>query len=357
MSRLQIRKECIFGIINFLKKNTALFLTAGVFLSQHLVFKCQSQDIHFSQFNSSPFNLNPALNGAFNGMYRVVGNERAQWASVTVPYKTYGLSADARNFLNTKLNTGISLYTDRAGDSQFGKTEMQFCIAYPLILSADSSQRLAFGIMPNMTQQKMNFSKLKFDNQYNGKEYDPTLSNNENFSRTSRFYFNAAFGTLWNLKMAERKIISAGISMYNLVKPKQSFFEDNSIKLDRRLNFHLASQILLSEKIDLLPSFLFMKQGKFSEIDLGASVKYILNAQEFRYTAIYFGLWTRAKDSGFLTLGVDYNNWNAGLSYDLNYSKLQPASNGRGGMEISLIYIIKYMSPKREMYKICPDYI
>ena len=47
------------------------------------------QDIHFSQADLSPLNLNPALTGMFNSDYRIHANERTQWRSVTTPYKTF----------------------------------------------------------------------------------------------------------------------------------------------------------------------------------------------------------------------------------------------------------------------------
>ena len=50
-----------------------------------------AQDIHFSQFYFSPLNLNPAATGIFDGDYRIAGNHRQQWRSVTTPYTTFGI--------------------------------------------------------------------------------------------------------------------------------------------------------------------------------------------------------------------------------------------------------------------------
>lgn len=328
-----------------------------VLYSSFFILPSFSQDIHFSQYNASPFNLNPALTGAFDGAFRFVGNERRQWSSVTVPYQTFGFSCDARNFLNSAVNTGVSLYTDKAGDSRFGTLQIGLSGAYSINLDADSMQRISFGLFPVFSQRKISYSSLQFDNQYNGRQYDASIGNNENFSRAGRAYFNAAAGISWSYKAAERKNFSAGISLYNLARPRQSFFDDEGIRLDRRFNFHSGAQILLSEKIDLLPGILFMKQGRFSEIDIGSSVKYVLDGKPFHYRALYLGAWTRARDAGFLTAGMDYDNLNVGLSYDINYSKLRPASNMRGGFEISVIYIIRYLPPERVLHKICPDFL
>ncbi len=53
----------------------------------------KAQDIHFSQFNETPVLLNPAMScTAFDT--RIIANYRNQWASVTSPFQTYGISIE-----------------------------------------------------------------------------------------------------------------------------------------------------------------------------------------------------------------------------------------------------------------------
>src|SRR5688572_2302476 len=47
-------------------------------------FSLLAQDIHFSQYNSSPMNYNPGLTGFFNGDYRFSSNYRNQWSAIPV---------------------------------------------------------------------------------------------------------------------------------------------------------------------------------------------------------------------------------------------------------------------------------
>ncbi|MCB9179736.1 MAG: type IX secretion system membrane protein PorP/SprF, partial [Flavobacteriales bacterium] len=68
----------------------ASFLTIGAL---------HAQDIHFSQFFHTPLANGPGSIGAFDGDYRINGIYRQQWRSVTRPYRTFGLGADAANFL------------------------------------------------------------------------------------------------------------------------------------------------------------------------------------------------------------------------------------------------------------------
>jgi len=93
------------------------------------------QDIHFSQFNNSPLNLNPGLTGSFIGDIRLVANLRNQWSSVTTPYSTYGLTVDANTILNTPFNVGIGFYNDKAGDSDFSTLQISPSISYTIFVS------------------------------------------------------------------------------------------------------------------------------------------------------------------------------------------------------------------------------
>ena len=323
-----------------------------------LLNTCIAQDIHFSQFMSSPMNLNPAQTGQFNGAYRFVGNARRQWNSVTVPYQTFGGSVDAKNLLRIKgIGAGLSIYNDRTGDSQLNTFQTNLALSYTFRINKDSTQFITLGVQSGFTQRTINYSKLNYDNQYTSGAFDPNLPSNESFSNSGRLYANLNAGVLWTRKITERNIIMAGFSLNNINKPQQSFFNNQDIKLDQRLNLHVTSQFKLSKKVDILPAVLFMAQGTYREYTLGTSAKYILNENPDHYRALYVGMWTRAADAGWVSAGVDYGNLYAGVSYDINYSKLTPASNARGGIELSLIYIIRELLPKRKNYKICPTFI
>ncbi len=55
-----------------------------------------SQDPSFSQFFSSPLNINPALTGNINGDWRVISNFRDQWIGPASPYTTGTVSYDRK---------------------------------------------------------------------------------------------------------------------------------------------------------------------------------------------------------------------------------------------------------------------
>jgi type IX secretion system PorP/SprF family membrane protein len=316
------------------------------------------QDIHFSQYYFSPVNLNPANTGNFEGEYRLNANQRTQWKSVTTPYSTFALAADANNFLSKK-NVGVSLgiMNDVAGDSKLNTLQFTIGGSYKINLKNDSSQTITVGIQTGYTQKKINFNNLSFDNQFDGFLYNPQLSINENFTTNKKSYANANIGAVYKKEISYRKNIQVGISLHNVNKPQQSFNSDKNVRLDNRVTLYTSAEIYLKEKWDLLPSFLFMDQGAHTEIILGAMAKHILNNNTPFNRAIYAGYYGRVKDAGYILGAIDYDAWKVGLSYDINFSKLENASRNRGGFEISVIYILQNLKNKIALHKLCPNFI
>lgn len=317
-----------------------------------------AQDIHFSQFNASPMNLNPGLAGQFDGDYRLVANHRNQWRSVTEPYNTTGGSADARQPLDLKnLGAGISMYSDKAGDSKLSTLKMNLAVSYLKHLSKDSLHSVSIGLQSGLTHRKINYDELSFDEQYSNGLYNPSAATGEAFARDSRTYLNLNLGAAWFWKINDRKQISAGIAMHNITRPKQSFYNDAEIRLDMRWTAHARAEWPITERIDAIPSILFMYQGPHRQFTLGGLGRYVIKDFPGIYRAVYLGWHGRTRDAGFLTGGVQFDNWNVGVSYDINFSSLNVASNYRGGFEISAVYIFRQNKLRRVIHKSCPDFL
>ena len=72
-------------------KKLLLGLSAAVLFSGSLM----AQDVHFTQYFTSPLTLNPAMTGLVADDLRFSGNYRQQWASVSPnPYITGSMSFD-----------------------------------------------------------------------------------------------------------------------------------------------------------------------------------------------------------------------------------------------------------------------
>jgi type IX secretion system PorP/SprF family membrane protein len=334
--------------------NKLKYILCFMFLTVTIVY---GQDIHLSQYNASPQNLNPAQTGLFDGDWRFVGNYRSQWAAIPVPYKTFSISADNR--LKTKLQNdvpaaGLIINTDRAGDSRFTTMQVFVSGSYIKKLNKDSTHFVSIGIQPGITTKSFDVNALTFDNQYDGDSYNASLPSGENFPKTRITYFDIGGGLAYLWRKNNRTKVNFGVSTLHLNKPKQSFFNDNSIKLDMKFNASAIAQFPVSAKLDVMPSFLYQNQGKFNETLLGVFGKYHLAPINGLETAISLGAFYRLKDAFILAANMDYKNFNVGVSYDVNTSKLIEATNRRGGFEVSIIYIFKKMVPFVAKKRVCP---
>ena len=78
------------------------FKCAVAIICSLIVQVSYAQDPSFSQFFSSPLNVNPALTGNINGDWRVISNFRDQWIGPASPYTTGTVSYD-RKILQHKM--------------------------------------------------------------------------------------------------------------------------------------------------------------------------------------------------------------------------------------------------------------
>src|ERR1700761_6055348 len=110
-----------------------------------------SQDVGYSQFYDQPLLRNPALAGIFTGDVRLVAAFRNQWQSVTIPYRTFGLSSEVKFPTNIvpddNLTVGLQLMRDVAGTSEFSTTQILPAVNYSLPLSGVKNSFLSLGVV------------------------------------------------------------------------------------------------------------------------------------------------------------------------------------------------------------------
>ncbi len=327
-----------------------------------VAFQCvtnslQAQDIHFSQFFNVPGNYNPADAGRFDGDYRVSSVYRSQWRTVTVPFQTFGLGADANKLVPGRpVGTGLAFYRDQAGDGQFTTTQLNLSGSYLLPFMKDSTQNISVGLQMGITNKSLDFDALRWGNQFDGVSFDPTLNSNEFFQTERNTVFDFHIGVRHYKKFSDKLKLASGLSLYNLTFQDQSFLGEK-VPLFTRTNVNLQANYQYNEKLLLKPAFNLSSQGKFSEVIFGAAAQYDLTEPKGVKQAVGGGMFYRSGDAGYLYFEVLYDQWQAGVSYDFNLSDLRVASNGRGGIEFTLVYIFKKFRPRIVGGRVCPDFI
>ncbi len=328
-----------------------------------LLLLCQcsaAQDIHFSQFNFSPLNQNPAYTNLFDGDYRFIGNYKNQWPTVPVRYNTVSLSAEM-NFVtlknNDKVGGGFLFYFDKEGDSRFTSFNTDLSFSYIKSLDKNAHHFLSYGLQLGLINCSFDYTQLNFDNQWNGDVYDPNIHNNESFARTRFTVFDFGTGLAYRYQKDERTNFTIGFGAMHLNTPKESFFGDNSVVLSPRFTANTRIQMQITKRIDIVPELMYQQQQTKHEFDLGGHIKYHLALKGEHLVALNLGAYGRLADAGWLMAGIDYDNLQANLSYDMNLSGLNAASRYNGGFEISVIYILAKVKKTNKPARVCPAFL
>lgn len=330
-----------------------------------LLFMCtfaNAQDMHFSQYYASPLTLNPALTGIMNANIRVAAIYRNQWSSVTIPYKTPAISGDVNNLLQKPIakylkkgtaSAGLYLLNDKAGDGALSTLQIMPSFAYLLDLDKDKKMHLSIGLSACYTNKSIDYYKLNFESQfqspltgflpYNGYNNGEGALGTDIFKSFGYADFNT--GALFIYNMSTKLDLWGGFVLNHMIGPKESF-KDQKVnlingeinKLNGRHVMHFGARVGLSDKIDLRPSLLVQGQTKSFEANVGSLVEYKMKGAPNDFL-LFGGLYDRIGDAFIVTAGGEYKHIRLGLSYDLNTSKLNVASNGKGGFEISLIWL------------------
>lgn len=308
-----------------------------------------AQDIHWTQFNNNPIFQNPAGAGNFNEDLRLTANYRTQWRSVSIPFQTTAIAADTKY---KQFGLAINYFHDQVGDGKFQTNEMQLSLCRPLQIN--KSHQLRGAIQFGFNQRQLNSNAFYFDAQFNGYIFDPNAPTNETFQTASMSKPMLGLGLIHQYQINSKIDIQTGLGLFNLTRPNQSFFVDNTQR-DIRLNLFSLLRYSYTNELSFEPSFQLQFQGPYRELTIGGTSTYLFSKKDKIFLS--GGLWWRTQDAFCLQFGMARGPLYCGVSYDFNYSSLVPASRGRGAFELSLRYVFSKFRPAPIQYRLCPDFI
>ncbi len=325
-----------------------LYKITLVFLVILTTMNVKAQDPHFSQFNKNPLLLNPASTGFYAGAHRGGINFKNQWKNISSPYKTYSAFYDALIFRDKykkdKFGAGIVLMSDKAGDTKMGLTKVMASFSYQKLLTAQNA--FLFGFQGGFAQNSVDLSHSTWDNQFDGRYYDPNLPSNEQSYLSNFSYFDFAAGAGWVFRPNNLIQSLTGVSLQHLGQPKYKFTSEKLGKLNRKLVIHNTTEIY-SENLNITsfePGFIYTRQGSYQEIIAGTMVRFRL-VEKSKYTTLVgetvfsLGAYYRVKDAIIFATRMNYHNFEANLSYDVTTSGAKNLTKHKGGFEISLLYV------------------
>ncbi len=316
------------------------------------------QDLHFSQFYNSPLTTNPANTGFIpDASYRLGVNYRTQYSNIMqIPYKTFSAFADAK-FMEDKLENGwlglgLVMLGDEAGTGTLKSTKVYGSVAYHQLLGYNSLLSAGFNL--GFAQKRIDPSRLKFPDQFDGKFFDINRTTNVQLTNTSTSYFDLQAGLNYAYFPTDDIYINAGYSVQHVNRPRETFFEDKtnaSIVPVRHIAFANAI-IKVSDRVIINPNIYYSNQVKASELAGGLRANY--NLSEAGETQFIAGLYYRHKESIIPIAGLVNKGFEFTFSYDVTTSSLNNFNNGRGAFEFSLIKKGTYSNTDSKT--ICPKF-
>jgi len=323
----------------------------------------QGQDVQLSQYYNAPLYLNPAFAGTAENT-RVGLNYRTQWRGIDKPFNSVSLFAD-HNIEPYNSGIGLLYFRDQQGSSRLTTNEISLIYSYSIYLN--QSWVLKPGIQAGFVSRDVNYSSMVFGDQLSnaGQTSATSIDALASGQKAKTYGDISAGGLLYN------ESAWFGVSLHHLNRPNQAFSAGDIAQLPMKFSAHAGYKFYISggkpkrknyrsteTEVSITPTFLYKKQGKTSQLDLGTYLTYDI---------LMAGLWYRgipvAKNATGLggsealvfMLGAYYKGATFGYSYDYTISGLK----GNGSVhELSLIYEfeLKYKKFKRGRNVPCPKF-
>lgn len=327
----------------------------------------QAQDQHFTQFFASPLTLNPALTGTFDGKYRVALIYRDQ-----DPYKTFAGAIDLRfNVRNVgkrykdAFGVGVVFYNDKVPEVGYSNNQINISGGFHKSLSPRNNQFLSIGAQAGISQRNFSYGNLLFEDQFSGSTgYDnPTA---EIFPENNFAVADFAVGLNYSYAPERAVGLFAGAALHHVLEPEVSFFASDedpdraeSNTLLRKYSAYLNLRIPVGESLQFHPRALVYNQGPHLALNAGSNIRFLVD--EITGTALHVGAWVRpVRDAGdgfsldavVGMVGIEYNSFLLGISYDARTNALGTPRERRGAIEISIAYLGEY----EDEVVLCPKF-
>lgn len=336
---------------NIVKKIKTGIVIVLAFVS--VVWQSRAQDPIFSQFHSSPLQINPAFTGYSEG--GVLGiNYRNQWPSISQAYVTYAMYYDQ---YISKINSGfgVQLLADNAALGFYKTTKITGMYSYKQRFSKKWFGKL--GVEAGVISSNIGWDKLVFPDMIDpiygylspgGLPYPTSVVPPDQLSQLNMTV--SLGGLVYNDKFF------IGFSAKHINTPTISFYDTQEVEgtfLPVRMSIQAGYEIVLDENVSrsknfLTPTIVAIKQGNVGQVNMGAHL---------RLNNLLLGTYYRQAfsnpDAVILMAGVQTNDMKIVYSFDMTVSKLTLGSGG--AHEIGMVFT--FNTNKNNKYVDCLNFI
>lgn len=331
---------------------TVLCTVFGAFLNDGL----KAQDPLFTQFYANPLYLNPAFAGSHR-CPRVVMNHRNQWPAIQGTYVTNSFSYD-QHISAIAGGLGVLVTRDDAGSGTLTSTTASLIYSY--FLPVTKSFSIKAGLQVSYFQKVLDWDKLTFGDQIDQQLgfISQTSENRNGQQPVSYLDFSAGL-------LGYSKSFYIGGAVHHLTEPGEGFVgTQNASVLPMKITGHAGAIIATGRgrgragrrkrrrdknalpSSSISPNVLYRRQRDFQELFLGL---YVTKGP------IVGGLWYRNADAFIALVGLQFQNFRFGYSYDVTISKL--AANSAGSHEVSASILFDCRPPRKKFTPVsCPSF-
>ena len=329
----------------------------AIALSCAMPICAQAQDPAFSQFFSSPLNVNPSLTANINSDWRAIMHFRDQWSGPAHPYVTGTVSFDSK-ILQQKVahmpeqaniwGIGVLLMYDRtmggAVKSTYGTVTGSYSVR--VVDGDDYVHRVYIGFGGTYGRRYIDFTRLDFEEQFTGYGFNTSLPTGEASLENMKPYLSLSTGLTYSIK-SDATNFDIGVAAYHLNAPRQTFLKDNAQVIPIRKVAHANYEKVLSNSLLLSTNAVYQYQHNANYLSVGGAIGYYLNETSM----VNAGLWYWSKNAVVPYVGYALNSLQIGITYDVTLSKLKSASPRPNTWEVCVIYR-GIREPSRLLY--CP---
>jgi type IX secretion system PorP/SprF family membrane protein len=321
-----------------------------ILILANLVSVALAQDPQFTQFYAAPLYHNPAFTGSGYAP-RLIFNYRNQWPSLNANFITSVVSVD--HFIE-KANSGIgiTMMSDAQGN-RIKNSEVTALYAYQLRVGDKNFLRM--GLQGSFAVRSFDSNGLIFGDQLSNSGFTNNPSSDP--LATAAYRPDRSFDVGSGFLFYNPKVF-LGLSVNHITQPTLNFRNNSPADgcatgdcIPRKLvvnggyNINLSHMITSSGNMDkeftITPTFLYKKQGQFSQLDLGAYATYTPLTLGLQYRGIplkkVFDNFPN-QDAIAALVGFRFDNFSVGYSYDFTISGLAAGRGTGGSHEFSISY-------------------
>lgn len=301
-----------------------------------------AQDVHFTQWEASEMNFNPAQAGNFEGDWQVSSVYRNQWKAIGRPFTTFATSyASKLYFLPQGWSAAGMVLSDRSGSLiEMKNDQVHLGVQYQFRVGGSI---LSTGVQSSYTVRGLDWSQVSHPDQFNANIglFDSGLPTQESSQNQQLKYFDMQVGLLWS-KYSETITYEAGLGLFHLLGPSDSFF-GNDATLPVRVSSHASATYHFQTDRYVSGEIRDTHHARASALLLKTTYGILLENEKNGIKEVYGSLLhrngiKRNSDAIMVGIGAATRTMRFMVAYDVNISSLELATGNKGGIEVGFIY-------------------